>query len=241
MRTERSRASRRLPDPTARRRGAVDQEGRLSGPLMRLTTLGTGTAAPCARARAERARRRGRRGPAADGLRQRRRDAAGRPRHAVAGHHAPRDHALPRRPRRATFRRCCTRGGTGNCRRDRSALEIIGPVGTVRLLSRFAGVFGDGLLALGFPISVREMAPGDGVDAGRRRAPAVHARFRTPRRAWHIPSSARGRRIVYTGDTGPGRDARRVGRGVRRAAGRVLAARRRWRSRRTSRRRSAAR
>ena len=38
-------------------------------------------------------------------------------------------------------------------------LDIIGPLGTVRLLSRFAGVFGEGLLSLGFPISVREIRP----------------------------------------------------------------------------------
>ena len=30
------------------------------------------------------------------------------------------------------------------------ALEILGPLGTVRLLSQFAGVFGEGLLSLGF-------------------------------------------------------------------------------------------
>src|SRR5215207_2199944 len=39
-------------------------------------------------------------------------------------------------------------------------LQIIGPQGTLRLLSAFAGVFGDGLLSLGFPISVHELLPG---------------------------------------------------------------------------------
>jgi ribonuclease BN (tRNA processing enzyme) len=81
-------------------------------------------------------------------------------------------------------------------------LDIIGPAGMLRLLSRFAGVFGDGLLALGFPISVREMAPGDtltlgdGVALGCVKVPHTEESM-----AYSV--EARGRRIVYTGDTGP--------------------------------------
>src|SRR5574338_258481 len=44
--------------------------------------------------------------------------------------------------------------------RDRP-VEIIGPVGTLRLLAGYAAIFGAGLLDLGFPISVREVEPGD--------------------------------------------------------------------------------
>ena len=83
-----------------------------------------------------------------------------------------------------------------------AALEIIGPVGTLRLLSRFAAIFGDGLLALGFPISIRELAPGDGIaltdDVHLRSAKVPHT---DESMAYSV--EARGRRIVYTGDTGP--------------------------------------
>jgi ribonuclease BN (tRNA processing enzyme) len=83
-----------------------------------------------------------------------------------------------------------------------AGLDIIGPVGTVRLLSRFAGVFGDGLLSLGFPISVRELAPGDAVDL----ASDVRLRcLKVPHTEESVAYSVEqgGRRIVYTGDTGP--------------------------------------
>ena len=81
-------------------------------------------------------------------------------------------------------------------------LDIIGPAGTVRLLSRFAGVFGDGLLSLGFPISVRELAPGDATDLGA----GVELRcLKVPHTEESVAYSVEhlGRRIVYTGDTGP--------------------------------------
>lgn len=81
-------------------------------------------------------------------------------------------------------------------------IDIIGPAGTLRLLSQFAGVFGDGLLSLGFAMSVRELAPGDGVDL----EPGVHLRcLKVPHTAESVAYSVehRGRRIVYTGDTGP--------------------------------------
>ena len=81
-------------------------------------------------------------------------------------------------------------------------LDIIGPAGTVRLLARFAGVFGDGLLSLGFPISVRELAPGDVTDLGDGVRLAC---TKVPHTEESVAYSveARGRRIVYTGDTGP--------------------------------------
>lgn len=81
-------------------------------------------------------------------------------------------------------------------------IEIIGPAGTVALLSSFAGSFGSGLLSLGFPISIHEITPGDHVTLG------VDVRLgcvKVP----HTPESVaysvehRGQRIVYTGDTGP--------------------------------------
>lgn len=81
-------------------------------------------------------------------------------------------------------------------------LEIIGPVGMVRLLSRFAGVFGEGLLSLGFPISVRELAPGDAVELT---AGVALRCTKVPHTEESMAYSVegRGRRIVYTGDTAP--------------------------------------
>ena len=81
-------------------------------------------------------------------------------------------------------------------------LQIIGPVGTLRLLSAFAGVFGQGLLSLGFPISVHEIQPGDEVALG----PDVRLRcLKVPHTDESVAYSVErgGRRIVYTGDTGP--------------------------------------
>ena len=81
-------------------------------------------------------------------------------------------------------------------------LQVIGPVGTLRLLSAFAGVFGDGLLSLGFPISVHEILPGADVLLGddiRLRC------LKVPHTDESVAYSVEhgGRRIVYTGDTGP--------------------------------------
>lgn len=81
-------------------------------------------------------------------------------------------------------------------------LDIIGPAGTLRLLSRFAGVFGDGLLALGFPISVRELAPGESTElSGDVRLRCLKVPHTEESVAYSVEH--RGRRIVYTGDTGP--------------------------------------
>ena len=81
-------------------------------------------------------------------------------------------------------------------------ITIIGPVGTVRMLSSFAGVFGSGLLQLGFPISVREVSPGDRVDLADDMAIEC---LKVPHTDESVAYSIeRGRRrIVYTGDTGP--------------------------------------
>jgi len=81
-------------------------------------------------------------------------------------------------------------------------LQIIGPQGTLRLLSAFAGVFGDGLLSLGFAISVQELLPGADVPLGddvRLRS------LKVPHTDESVAYSVErgGRRIVYTGDTGP--------------------------------------
>jgi ribonuclease BN (tRNA processing enzyme) len=81
-------------------------------------------------------------------------------------------------------------------------LDIIGPVGMLQLLSRFAAIFGDDLLTLGYPISIRELSPGDAIAL----ADGVHLRCtKVPHTDESMAYSveAGGHRIVYTGDTGP--------------------------------------
>lgn len=81
-------------------------------------------------------------------------------------------------------------------------LDIIGPAGTVQLLSRLAAIFGDDLLALGYPLSIRELAPRDSLAL----ADGAHLRCtKVPHTEESMAYSVEvgGRRIVYTGDTGP--------------------------------------
>lgn len=80
-------------------------------------------------------------------------------------------------------------------------IEIIGPAGTLGLLSRLAQGFGEWLTAPGFPVTVRELEPGatlalgSGVTLGSRSVP------HTPESvAYSVEHGAR--RLVYTGDTG---------------------------------------
>ena len=81
-------------------------------------------------------------------------------------------------------------------------ISIIGPVGTLAMLSAFAGVFGQGLLQLGFPISVQELAPGDGFAlADDMRIECLKVPHTDESVAYSVERG--GRRIVYTGDTGP--------------------------------------
>lgn len=80
-------------------------------------------------------------------------------------------------------------------------IEIIGPVGTLGLLTRLAQGFGEWLTAPGFPVTVRELAPGDAIDLGD----GVTFRTRAvPHTAESMAYSVQhgSRRLVYTGDTG---------------------------------------
>ena len=80
-------------------------------------------------------------------------------------------------------------------------LEIIGPVGTRALLERLAAAYGAWVLEPGFPITVREIAPGDRLVLS---ATLALSAFKVP----HTDESVaycmeRGAtRIVYSGDTG---------------------------------------
>ncbi len=88
-------------------------------------------------------------------------------------------------------------------RPPRSApLTVLGPVGTVALLERLAAAVGGWLLAPGFPITVRELAPGEAValdGAGAVRLAAHPVPHTAESVAYSV--SHDGRRLVYTGDT----------------------------------------
>ncbi|HEU4720065.1 MAG TPA: ribonuclease Z [Gemmatimonadaceae bacterium] len=80
-------------------------------------------------------------------------------------------------------------------------LVLVGPQGIGALLERLVAVFGDWLRDPGFPLEVREIAPGDALDLGDG----------TTLRATKVPHTEEsvaysvergGRRLVYTGDTG---------------------------------------
>jgi ribonuclease BN (tRNA processing enzyme) len=80
-------------------------------------------------------------------------------------------------------------------------LEVIGPAGTAALLDRLAAAFGQWLAMPGFPLTVREIAPGetfelmDGVALAARKVPHTDESV-----AYSV--ARRGCRLVYTGDTG---------------------------------------
>ena len=81
-------------------------------------------------------------------------------------------------------------------------LDLLGPVGTRALLERLAAAYGDWLLAPGFPITIREMAPGESVELSSSvRLSAQKVPHTEESVAYSI--ERRGRRVVYTGDTGP--------------------------------------
>jgi len=84
-------------------------------------------------------------------------------------------------------------------------LTIIGPVGTTGLLARLSAAYGDWLTAPGFPLSIQEITPADVVElpAGVRLACCA-----VPHTAESVAYSMEraGRRVVYTGDTGPSDD-----------------------------------
>ncbi|MFL5580007.1 MAG: MBL fold metallo-hydrolase [Gemmatimonadaceae bacterium] len=80
-------------------------------------------------------------------------------------------------------------------------LEVIGPPGTLSLVARLAAAFGEWVAAPGFPLSVRELPPGEGLDLGD--GVRIEAR-KVPHTDESVAYSVvRGAgRVVYTGDTG---------------------------------------
>jgi ribonuclease BN (tRNA processing enzyme) len=83
-------------------------------------------------------------------------------------------------------------------------VDIIGPVGTLDLLTRLTGAHGEWVTAPGYPIRVTELDPGASMDLGG----AILACTKVP----HTPESvaysiAEGsHRLVYSGDTGVSRE-----------------------------------
>lgn len=80
-------------------------------------------------------------------------------------------------------------------------LVLVGPQGIGALLDRLVAVFGDWLRDPGFPLDVREIAPGGTIDLGEG---ATLRATKVPHTEESVAYSVErgGRRIVYTGDTG---------------------------------------
>jgi ribonuclease BN (tRNA processing enzyme) len=81
-------------------------------------------------------------------------------------------------------------------------LEIIGPVGTSALIDRLAAAYGEWLKAPGFAVTVREITPADVLELPGGVTLSCLPVPHTPESVAY--SVARdGRRVVFTGDTGP--------------------------------------
>jgi ribonuclease BN (tRNA processing enzyme) len=80
-------------------------------------------------------------------------------------------------------------------------LTILGPVGISQLIEQFAAIYGDTVRAPGFPVTVRELAPGERVDLGDGVMLEAH---KVPHTAESVAYSVErgGARLVFTGDTG---------------------------------------
>jgi ribonuclease BN (tRNA processing enzyme) len=78
--------------------------------------------------------------------------------------------------------------------------EVIGPAGTQALVAALASAFGAWLREPGFPLRVHEIAPDEERQVGGVRLAARRVRHTPESMAYSIDRG--GRRIVYTGDTG---------------------------------------
>jgi ribonuclease BN (tRNA processing enzyme) len=89
----------------------------------------------------------------------------------------------------------------GALHRRAEPVTLIGPPGTEALLQQMGALAADDLRAKGFPVAIRELAHGSAVEAGDLRVEA----HKVPHTAESIAYSVTqgGRRVVYTGDTGP--------------------------------------
>lgn len=80
-------------------------------------------------------------------------------------------------------------------------VTLIGPPGTGALIERMAGVYGGWMLAPGFPLTVRDVLPDEVLRLGASVTLSAHP---VPHTAESVAYSVRDeeRRLVYTGDTG---------------------------------------
>ena len=79
-------------------------------------------------------------------------------------------------------------------------LTVLGPAGISRLLEQFAAIYGETVRAPGFPVTVRELSPGERVELGSGVTLEAH---KVPHTAESVAYSVErgGARLVYTGDT----------------------------------------
>jgi ribonuclease BN (tRNA processing enzyme) len=82
-----------------------------------------------------------------------------------------------------------------------SPLVILGPAGITALIEQFAAIYGDTVRAPGFPVTVRELAPGERVTLGDDVTLEAH---KVPHTSESVAYSVErgGARLVFTGDTG---------------------------------------
>jgi len=78
-------------------------------------------------------------------------------------------------------------------------ITVIGPAGTAALLERHAAALWDDLLAPGYPVHVREIAPGEEIAFGDVALACTKVPHTDESVAYSVARG--GRRIVYTGDT----------------------------------------
>ncbi len=81
-------------------------------------------------------------------------------------------------------------------------VDIIGPVGTADLFARLAAAYGDWVTAPGFPLTIREIGAADTFSLPGGLRLTCHPVPHTPESVAYSMERG-GRRIVYTGDTGP--------------------------------------
>jgi ribonuclease BN (tRNA processing enzyme) len=81
-------------------------------------------------------------------------------------------------------------------------VTVVGPPGLAALWARLAGALWDGLGAPGYPLHLVELPPGDALDLGDGVILGSRAVPHTPESVAYSVTHG-GRRIVYTGDTAP--------------------------------------
>lgn len=81
-------------------------------------------------------------------------------------------------------------------------LEIIGPAGIASLIERLAIAYGTWVTSPGFPLTVREISPADHIELAAGATLSCHPVPHTPESVAYSVERE-GRRLVFTGDTGP--------------------------------------